>query len=471
MKKIALIALSTLIITSCSDENTPAQPNEGNAIALSVSGPVVLSRTVTAENAGTITTSFVAGDEIGVTASGGATAVNVKHTVDADGSSLTGESPIAFELNIDAQINAYSPYVAEATASGVDFSVNADQTDATNFNNSNFLTAKATVSKDLPQASLSFTPRTALVYVEMAGELGTKTTGLSLCGMQPGITWNMASDAVTTTGTAVDVNMYKPSEAPVFMAFIPAQTSAATTPLFVIDVDGSEYVYTPSGDIDFKSNTVKRFKLTVNNDKTIYIESSVVDGTDWTEEGNEVVNEEDDITRRFIEIVSAEDGNFLGKEISTVTGLGSTKAGWNAVIVNDNATIAIEGDEAVLTTNSGSWYQRALYFRGLEGKGSKHKYQLDFEVKGGTDIQVAVIRNQGNGVTGNQWFSIGGTTGQKVEKTTEEYTHKTLIVDLSQIAAGYDIDFSTGVGIILNAKDNTPGQVHYFRNVSMKEIE
>lgn len=473
MKKITFLALGTLLLASCSDDNTPQAPAGNGAISLSISGPVVLSRTSTAETDGIIKTSFVAGDEIGVSSTGGAIATNVKHTVAADGSKLNPEQPIELQYNIPAQVQAYSPYMAEATADGVTFSVKADQSADTDFNASNFMTAKTSVTKENPAASLTFTPRTALVYVEMAGALGENAASLTLCGMQTGLSWKSATDAVATQGDAADVKMYKVAGSQVFMAFVPAQSSIAGQPLFAITIGDNEYTYTPTGAIEFKANTVKRFKLTVNADATVNIESSVATAPAWGNDGDATENLDGEIVRRYIELISAEEGDFTGKTLTTVTGLGATITGWNAVLpAGNNSTIEINGDEAVITTDGGSWYQRALYFRAPADKGSAHKYQLEFDVKGGTDIQVIVMRNQQTGlVSGNQYFAVAGATAAKNESTQADYTHKTLEVDLSRIAEGYEVGFNTGVGVIFCAKTNDAGQTHCFKNVTLKEIE
>ena len=91
-------------------------------------------------------------------------------------------------------------------------------------------------------------------------------------------------------------------------------------------------------------------------------------------------------------------------------------------------------------------------------------------MKGGSDIQIAVVRGQRKDIlTTNVYFAVTGSTAAKVEKTTaDEYTHKTLEVDLSQISTG-DVDFSTGVGVIFYAKDNTE-QTHYIKNVTLIEL-
>ena len=149
------------------------------------------------------------------------------------------------------------------------------------------------------------------------------------------------------------------------------------------------------------------------------------------------------------------------------------KEGWNAIIANNSSTITIEGDAAVIATNGGSWYQRALYFRTPNNINinTAHKYQLQFEVKGGTDIQVAVMRGQEKDIfTSNAFFAVAGILEKKVEKTEADYTTKTLVVDFSQISQG-NVDFSTGIGVIFNAKDYTAGQTHYIKNVSLIEIE
>lgn len=470
MKKFAFIAASTLLLASCSEENAPVNPAENQAITLSISEPVVLSRTVTSETDGVLKTTFVAGDQIGVSATGGASATNAKFTVSSDGTSLTTDTPINFQFNTEAVLTAYTPYAA-GESPNVTFTINPDQTVADDFNASNFMTSKATVSKANPTASLTFSPRMTLVYVEMAGALGVNATNLKLRGIKPSLTWTASNDAVAADGDATDVTMHKAADKSVFMAFIPAQTTTAGEQLFAITIGSDSYSYKPTGAIEFKEGTVKRFKLTVNADQTVNIESSVAGVTDWTDT-SATENENGELTRNYLELISVANGTFTGKTLNQITGMSSAKEGWNALIAgtDNSSTITIENDESVITTKGGSWYQRGLYFRSPNGIGTQHKYQLKFEVKGGTDIQVAVMRGQETGTfTSNAYFAVAGNTAAKVEKTEADYTTKTLEVDLSKISTG-NVDFSTGIGVIFYAKDNTE-QTHYIKNVSLIEVE
>lgn len=470
MKKFAFIALSALVLASCSEENAPVNPAENQAITLSISEPVVLSRTATSETDNVLKTTFVAGDQIGVSATGGASATNAKFTVSADGTTLATETPITFQNNMDAALTAYTPYVEDCTSANVTFSIKPDQTVANDFNASNFMTSKATVSKANPTASLTFSPRMTLVYVEMAGALGVNATNLKLRGIKPSLTWTANTDIIATEGDATDVTMHKAADKSVFMAFVPAQTTTAGEQLFAITIGSDSYSYKPTGAIEFKEGTVKRFKLTVNADQTVNIESSVAGVTDWTDT-SATENESGELTRNYLELISVADGTFTGKTLNEASSLQGAKEGWNSIIANHSATITIEDDAAVIATNGGSWYQRALYFRSPNGIGTQHKYQLKFDVKGGTDIQVAVMRGQETGTfTSNAFFAVAGNTAAKVEKTETDYTTKTLEVDLSTMSDG-DADFSTGIGVIFYAKENTAGQTHYIKNVSLIEIE
>lgn len=470
MKKFAFIAASTLLLASCSEENAPVNPAENQAITLSISEPVVLSRTITSETGNVLKTTFVADDQIGVSATGGASATNAKFTVSTDGTSLTTETPITFQFNTEAVLTAYTPYV-EGTSANITFTIKPDQTVANDFNASNFMTSKATVSKANPTASLTFSPRMTLVYVEMAGALGVNATNLKLRGIKPSLTWTASNDAVAADGDATDVTMHKVADKSVFMAFIPAQTTTPGEQLFAITIGSDSYTYKPTGEIAFNEGTVKRFKLTVNADHTVNIESSVAGVTDWTDT-SATENENGELTRNYLELISVANGTFTGKTLNQITGMSSAKEGWNALIAgtDNSSTITIENDESVITTKGGSWYQRGLYFRSPNGIGTQHKYQLKFDVKGGTDIQVAVMRGQETGTfTSNAYFAVAGNTAAKVEKTEADYTTKTLEVDLSKISTG-NVDFSTGIGVIFYAKDNTE-QTHYIKDVSLIEIE
>lgn len=471
MKKFAFIAASTLLLASCSEENAPVNPAENQAITLSISEPVVLSRTVTSETDNVLKTTFVANDQIGVSATGGASATNAKFTVSSDGTSLTTDTPINFQFNTEAVLTAYTPYAA-GESPNVTFTIKPDQTVADDFNASNFMTSKATVSKANPTASLTFSPRMTLVYVEMAGALGVNATNLKLRGIKPSLTWTASTDAVVAEGGATDVTMHKAADKSVFMAFIPAQTTTAGEQLFAITIGSDSYSYKPTGAIEFNEGTVKRFKLTVNADQTVNIESSVAGVTDWTDT-SATENENGELTRNYLELISEADGKLTNKILNEATGLQGAKEGWNAIISNNSATITIEDDAAVIATQGNEWYRRALCFRTPNNIkiNTAHKYQLQFEVKGGTDIQVAVMRGQEKDIfTSNAYFAVAGNTAAKVEQTKADYTTKTLEVDFSQISAG-NVDFSTGIGVIFFAKENTADQTHYIKNVSLIEVE
>ena len=147
----------------------------------------------------------------------------------------------------------------------------------------------------------------------MAGALGVNATNLKLRGIKPSLSWTASNDAVAADGDATDVTMHKAADKSVFMAFIPAQTTTAGEQLFAITIGSDSYSYKPTGAIEFKEGTVKRFKLTVNADQTVNIESSVVNGTDWTNDGNATENESGELTRNYLELISVADGKFTGK--------------------------------------------------------------------------------------------------------------------------------------------------------------
>lgn len=479
MKKFAFIAASTLLLASCSEENAPVNPAENQAITLSISEPVVLSRTVTSETGNVLKTTFVAGDQIGVSATGGASATNAKFTVSADGTSLTTETPINFQFNTEAVLTAYTPYAA-GESPNVTFTINPDQTVANDFNASNFMTSKATVSKANPTASLTFSPRMTLVYVEMAGALGVNATNLKLRGIKPSLTWTASNDAVAAEGDATDVTMHKAADKSVFMAFIPAQTTTAGEQLFAITIGSDSYSYKPTGAIEFNEGTVKRFKLTVNADQTVNIESSVAGVTDWTDT-SATENENGELTRNYLELISVANGTFTGKTLNTATGLQGAKAGWNSIIAAaaGSSSVSISDDEAIISTAAGSWYQRALCFRTPDNINinTAHKYQLKFDVRGGSNIQVRVMRGQTAGIlTENIDFSVAGQFSGKTEATTDIYTTKKIEVDLSlaknKDGGTVEPDFSTGISVLFFAATNTEQtQTHYIKNVSLIEVE
>ena len=116
MKQLTLaLALGAALLSSCSQSDLTEVATGKTSVNFSINGQSAITRsTTTAGTDGTYKTAFVAGDQIGIFASGASTAANVKYTVDTDGTGLTGEY-ITINKEGEAQFFSYTPYNAEVT--------------------------------------------------------------------------------------------------------------------------------------------------------------------------------------------------------------------------------------------------------------------------------------------------------------------------------------------------------------------
>lgn len=498
MKKQFILAAMAVValFTACSNEEENMMvPAEGAEVNFVIGGPV--TRTSTTEDAaGKYITNFVATDQIGIYATGGATGTNALYKVASDGTTLESTQEISYTSTDKTTFYAYSPYQENQTGSTVSFSVKSNQSAEADFNASNFMTTViANKTSADPNIELTFKPRLTLVRLEMAGELGKTASAVSVNG-KPTLTWTYAANTssdenadIATSGNAINIPMYhqnsdKTLDNPVFAAFLPEQKTTTGVPFFTITIGSSTYTYTPSAAIDLKANTIKKFKISIAADGTTRVLATTTNEVTWTEDGTIVENNNAEVSKQMIELISADAGDFSKATLNaSVTGLQGTTEGWNPVIVNSYATIEINSSENAATitgTGTGAWYQRALTYRTADNAGTLGKYTLSFSIKSNnsTDITVAVMRGQTTNIyTTNAYFMVGAATAGKAESTTSSYVTKSLTVDFSKIkeASGNERaatveDLATGIMVLFYAKDAKGGtDTHYIKDVTLEE--
>ncbi len=259
--------LTVVLLFSCSDnkgENEPQPQGRHLAVDFAVS-PTISRTTMDAD----YNSAFAKGDEIGVFATNGAQATNVKYTVD-DGSKLSTATAITTDGSGNkCNFYAYYPYDANnGSGQSVNMTVAANQNAGNAFFTSDFVTANAldkTVTKGQP-VNLAFTHRMALVeLVVVMPEGEDMPLSATLKGCLVKATWDYANDQVAATGDASDVVMLKTGDnTGTFRAIVPEQTIKAGTQLFSIETKLNTYTFSVQQDISLKSNYVKVFKIGIN---------------------------------------------------------------------------------------------------------------------------------------------------------------------------------------------------------------
>lgn len=499
MKHLTLfLALGAVVLSSCQNEDNEIVNESTTPVSFTINGQEAITRSLTTPKENSYATAFVANDQIGIYATGAATATNACYTVASDGAGLTG-STVTINKTGNAQFFAYAPYKAEATAEAVAHSVAISQQDAEAYNASNFLTAKvADITAENPNVAFAFNPRLSLVRVELTGDKGVTTTDVKI-NAKSTISWNPTTDEVTATGNAAAITFHKEdvdATHAIFTAFVPSQTIAGGTQVLIMTVGDKTYAFKPANDVTLTAGAVNKINVKIAGTSgpeitTENIKFSGISVNDWTV--NDIVvndGEIEEIVPAPIELISAAEGTFTaGTALKAVTGYQGCVVGWNALNVkdgeNDLATIGYDETEAAMKVDiaaGGAWYKKALVYRTPDNAGSLGKYKLSFKVKStnGKDIIVKVMRGQTKGVfTDNAYFCTGtnGFTGQPLatKNATANYESKVVNVDLSMLnnatTATTTADLATGITISFSTKAVDEADTYFIKDVKLVEVK
>lgn len=405
MKKyiLSVVALSALFV-ACSNEETPVPAGESQKVSFVLDNQV--SRTVTNGN----TTTFVEGDQIGITSSGlDIDMSNATYTVGANGT-LSGGS---FYYNGNNKATFYAHYPTTATVAGgvVSMSVPANQTTEAAFNACDFMTSTATGDPaDGGTVVLKFKHRLAMVKVVWNGS--ATATNVMLHGAKPTVKWTQATDATATDGNAIDINLWKIGNGQEYWAMIPEQTlTTASTLLTITDADKS-YEYTPAGNLTFSANTIKKITLNLTAEGNVEATISDIDITNWEEDVNDGGGYVEEVQLPAVEIITEE----AGKNITlTPNSKNNAEAGaWNVAVAAGN-TIEIDGDKALhikidtIGGVDGKWWNNALYYRPSAEVAAQIKpaiYKLSFKAKASAASKGFMVQVMKGDESANTYFGI-----------------------------------------------------------------
>ena len=496
MKQLTLaLALGAALLSSCSQSDLTEVATGKTSVNFSINGQSTITRSATtAGTDGTYTTAFVAGDQIGIFASGASTAANVKYTVGSDGIGITGEN-ITINKDGEAKFLSYAPFSATAEADKVSHSVAVDQQEDAAYNASNFMTAKAeNITAANPNVAFTFDPRLALVRVELTGDLGV-TTSMVKMNAKTAITWTPSTNTVEATGEAAAITLHKETtdgSNAVFTGFVPAQGFTANTKVLEMTVGDKTYAFTPAANIALTEGKVNKIKVNIAGTTTVTTEnikfSNLAFGG-WTNQ--DITVNDGDVKEEVpapIELITEKAGTFTNETALTkATGYQGCVEGWNALIVNSLATIGYDATEDAMKLDiksGGAWYQRNLVYRTPNNAGSLGKYKLTFKVKStnAKDIVVKIMRGQTKDVfIDNAYFLTGtnGFSGQTLTAaTTDAYESKVVDIDFSQIKVGSNAireatagDLATGITISFSTNSADDTETYFIKDVKLIEVK
>lgn len=397
-KSLIFALTGALMITACSNEIeeqlAEGSGNSGQEVKFTV-GIENLSRTTIAE--GSLKTEFVEGDEIGIFAYDGETAVasNVKYTY--GGSAWTSDNAIAAQDGVQLSYYAYYPYSESVTdPSAINVTVNSDQ--ATNgFSKDDVLTAKNTEAEaGAPSVSLTFAHAMAMVQVSlMQGTTDDADATVSLQSILPDTKVNAKDGSVVAaTGEPVAVAMKKAAESLTYRAVVPEQTITANSKLLTIVAGGKTFDVTFNADVKYEKGKLLQIKVEALNGlpegAIVTIGGETIDGWIPGEEPEGGEAEEQPMTlldltslpNFDISTISTYESNWSSAKI-----MGDTDF-WFVRDVNNYVTYVSEEIESVKTlklvveepyTKQASWNYDCVGFHSA-GIYEKEKYVLTFDM-------------------------------------------------------------------------------------------
>lgn len=238
MKKIISILSFATAITSCSLDSGIIQENE--IVKFEIGSDVFFSRTATEG----YSTSFVDGDSIGLFAvkdNGEIKASNVKLLYDSENKSW--DASITKVENESLKYYAYYPYKKDLQSyDEITHSVETDQSDEKNFNQSDFLVAEVESTASTTVALL-FSHVLSYVQVTVNGE-GLEIDNVSLKDVKKTTKYSFStSDGIKLEDETAVIKMQKVGDSNVYRAVVPAQTIAGTTDFVQVETGGKIYSF------------------------------------------------------------------------------------------------------------------------------------------------------------------------------------------------------------------------------------
>lgn len=274
LNKIFISALAISAMTAC---NKDEHPSDNGYVNFSM-GIVTTQSSRTSMADDSHTAAFTANDAVGIFVKDVASYSNIKYTT-ADGTTWSGDA-IKIPEGTEYTYYAYYPYMENATTS-INYSVSTNQ-DAEGFIKNDFLYSTATSSES--NVSLSYNHALSLVEVELVDFGVTEGATVEMLDIATDATIDLSAQSITTGASKANITMDALATPLKYRAIIPAQTIAASTPVFKITAAGKSYNAQYSGEIKFEQGKYLSLTITLNEkgepEITINLDSNI---NDWTE--------------------------------------------------------------------------------------------------------------------------------------------------------------------------------------------
>ena len=302
MKKLFfLAAAASVMLAACSSDNEEAKVAEKSAIRLSTQSLTGMTRAGQSVQL----TQFDANENVGIFL-----VENVGGTQTPSGTNVTSyTNPLAYTTGASGALTPADPqfwpqdgnglfifgvYPASAVtsstaynATGVTFTVAADQSTDANYKASDLMTGLPTASNPVARTSsnvpMTFTHLLTKVDVNLTAGSGfddVSSAVVSILGTKPTTTFSVQSTTVgAASGTAADIVA---GTGTATSAIIVPQAIAANTSFLKVTVGGGDYIYKLPAATTFDAQTKYVFNITVNKTGLVLTTTEI---TDWTDGG------------------------------------------------------------------------------------------------------------------------------------------------------------------------------------------
>lgn len=466
MRKKTFFALGAVLLltASCSNEENTQSSVAGEKVSFVLGG--VATRTVTESD---FTTKFVAGDRIGIYATGNADGNNELFEVLSDGT-LTSESNIYYTAdNGTANFYAYYPYAQQSEQGVVSFTVPADQHSEAQFNAADFMTAvNSNIAAGTQDIELKFRHQLVLVQVEVSRGINIPTPNGITLNAATSVKWNYAQNSCTTQSTTGSIQMWlrtSNNESSIFWALVPEQEIAVNSKLLTIHCGEENYAFTTTSPISLKNNTVKKFNIKIAGDGSLVIFSNDIACGEWESDGEEIEGEGTLIVPNTL--METETFNYFSSQEITKNKEQISGAGWWRFQLNADDAIEITTDAAfpdrgnVMHINRATvpgWHNGTYYYCVENVNRISGNYVLTFKARSseaenmkanqlriGAYMQTATTDEATGKTTYTDYFAIinnGTTDGQPNEVTTvykqiltyDEYADYSIVFNLNKVS-------------------------------------
>lgn len=286
LNKIFITAIAMSAMTAC---NKDEHPSDNGYVNFSM-GIVTTQSSRTSMADDSHTAAFTANDAVGIFVKDVASYSNIKYTT-ADGTTWSG-AEIKIPEETEYTYYAYYPYMENATTS-INYSVSTNQ-ETEGFIKNDFLYSTATSNEN--NVSLSYNHALSLVEVELVDFGVTEGATVEMLDIATDATIDLTAQSISTGTNKANITMDALTTPLKYRAIIPAQTIAASTPVFKITAAGKTYHAQYSGEIKFEQGKYLSLTITLNEkgepEITINLDSNINDWTEGTEnDGDSTVEE------------------------------------------------------------------------------------------------------------------------------------------------------------------------------------